>query len=193
MFIEDGTGKGYNAKVNKRNQILAETVSSTIVEDASSNGNSYNINTGTITLTSDSKSAVLYLKNNGANDIVIAQIGYLFGNSAGGSGDASAEVIKNPTTGTLISSASDVAINTNKNFGSSNTITVDAYKGSEGDAITDGEVAYYSLFKAIGGYTINTGSIVIPKGTSIGVNIIPQSGNTSMSFQCFFSIIEKIV
>ena len=193
MFIEDGTGDGFQAKVNSRKQILAEAVSSTIVEDASANGNSYNVNTGTITLTSDSKSAILYLKNNGDNDLTISQIGYLFCNSTNGAGDASAEVIKNPKAGTLISTATVVDINQNKNFGSSSTITVDAYKGAEASTITDGDLSYLSLFKALGAYTINTGSIVLPKGSSIGINVTPQAGNTSMSIQCFFSIIESIV
>ena len=79
-MIMDGTGKGYQAQVDEKNRLRVLAVGKTIAEDAAKAGDSYNINTGTITLTSASESGVLYLKNNGDNDVIVAQVGYLFGN-----------------------------------------------------------------------------------------------------------------
>lgn len=188
--IEDGTGKGYRAKVDSENRLNVYSVSESILERAAEEGKSFNINTGTINLTSANKSAILYLKNNGDEEIVISSIGFLLGNSTGGSGDLIPEVIKNPTSGTIVSGATNVDINVNKNFGSSITLEVDAFKGAEASTITDGVVVYNSLLSGSARtYVISTGSIVLPKGSSIGVNLTPQTGNTSMNVQVFLSLI----
>ena len=189
--ILDGTGSGKKAKVDVQNRLHTHSVTEGLVEHASANGNSYNINTGTITLTSSSKSALLYLKNNGDADVHIASIGYLMGNSTGGTGDINIEVLRNPSLGTIVSDASLVGINGNKNVGSSKELTADTYKGDEGKTFTNGEPLYYSLVAgAARGYVIATGTIVIPKGGSVGVNLTPQTSNTSMGVQVFMSVTE---
>lgn len=189
--ITDGTGKGYLAKVDENNRLSTFSVSETVTELAARSGNSYNVNTGTITLTSASESGLLYLKNNGDNDLIIISIGYLLGDSTGGSGDIQAKVIFNPTGGTVISGATDVDININKNAGSSKVLDVDAYKGEEGRTITGGSDAYYSLIAGDSrGYVISTGSLVFPKGSSLGIALTPQTGNTNMDLQVFLSIVE---
>jgi len=189
--IIDGTGSGKKAKVDNGNRLHTHSVSESIIEFAALNGESYNINTGTITLTTANESAVLYFKNNGENPINIASVGYLLGNSTGGAGDLLATVYLNPTTGTIVSGATDVDINVNKNFGSSKVLAVDAYKGAEGNTITNGGDAYYSLLNGAGKqYVISTGTVVIPKGSSIGVSITPQTGNTNMDIQVFMSVTE---
>jgi hypothetical protein len=62
--IQDGTGKGYTAKVDSENRLEVTSVSTQAEESASSKGFSYNINTGIITLTNATKTPVLYIKNN---------------------------------------------------------------------------------------------------------------------------------
>lgn len=189
--IIDGTGKGFEVKVDNTNRLHTHSVSETIVEYSASQGDSYNINTGLLNLTSGSQSAVLYLKNNGNDDIHIASFGFLMGNSTGGSGDVLITIVKNCTAGTVISDAVNVDINTNKNVGSSKELTVDAYKGGEGKTILDGTDLYYSLVAGSARpYVINTGTVVVPKGGSIGIKITPQSGNTSMNIQVFISLTE---
>ena len=190
-IIESGGITPNKLIIDSNGRANVYAVSETIVENASENGDSFNVNTGTINLTSGNKSALLYLKNNGTEDVVISSIGFLMGNSTGGSGDVLAEVLRNPTTGTIVSGATNVDININKNFGSSKTLSVDAYKGAEANTFTDGEVAYKSLVAGSArGYVIATGSIIVPNGSSIGVELTPQTGNTSMDIQIFLSIIK---
>lgn len=190
-MILDGTGDGNKAKVDSDNRVHALSISATVQEDGAINGNTYNINTGTITLTSASESALLYFKNNGSNDVQITSIGYLIGNSTGGTGDLSPKVIRNPTGGTIVSGAVDVPVNINKNFGSFNTLTADVYKGAEGNTFTGGSDGYYSLLPGDArAYIINTGVLQLPKGSSIGISMTPQTGNTSMDVQVFMSITE---
>jgi hypothetical protein len=189
--IIDGTGSGQKVKVDAQNRLHTHSVTEGLVEHASANGNSYNVNTGTITLTSATESSLLYLKNNSDFDIHIASIGYLMGNSTGGTGDINITVLRNPSLGTVVSDASIVAINKNKNVGSSKDLTADIFKGGEGKTITDGDPLYYSLVAGSArGYVIATGTIVVPKGGSIGVKLTPQTGNTSMGVQVFMSVTE---
>jgi len=191
MLIEDGEGQGYKAGVDKNHRIQALCVSLDAGQEGATNGDTYNVNTGTISLTSANESALMYLKNNGTKDVHVTTIGYLIGNSTGGSGDLNLDVIRNPTAGTLVSGASAVDVNINKNFGSTNTLTVDAFKGAEGNTLTDGDVAYYSLQPNSGrAYLITTGTLVLPQGSSIGVNVTPQTGNTAMDIQVFLAITE---
>jgi hypothetical protein len=189
--IIDGTGTGKKVRVDNANRLHTHSVNETLIEYAASQGDSYNINTGTINLTSATESALLYFKNNGNNDVHIASVGYLIGNSTGGTGDLQTKVIKNPTTGTIISGAVNVGINSNKNAGSSKVMDIDAFKGAEGNTFTDGTDFYYSLLSgAAKTYVIATGTVVLPKGSSIGVSVTPQASNTSMDVQIFMSVTE---
>lgn len=189
--ILDGTGTGKKAKVDTTNRLHTHAVSESLIEYASSQGDSYNINTGTMSLTTDTESALIYVKNNNDAELHIASIGYLMGNSTGGTGDISITVLRNPTLGTVVSDAIGVDINQNKNVGSSKELNIDAYKGGEGKTITDGTPFYYSLIAGSArGYVIATGTIVIPKGGSIGVKLTPQTSNTSMDMQVFMSVTE---
>lgn len=191
QVILDGTGNGNKAKVDKDNRVHALSVSATVQENGAIDGNTYNVNTGSINLTSSNESALLYFKNNGANDIQITSIGYLIGNSTGGIGDLQPKIIRNPTGGTIVSNAVNVPVLINKNFGSFNSLTVDAYKGAEGDTLTGGEDGYYSLLPGDArAYLINTGVLQLPKGSSIGITMTPQTGNTSMNVQVFMSVTE---
>lgn len=191
QVILDGTGDGNKAKVDKDNRVHALSVSATVQENGAIDGNTYNINTGSINLTSSNESALLYFKNNGDNDIQVTSIGYLIGNSTGGIGDLQPKIVRNPTGGTIVSNAVDVPVLINKNFGSFNSLTVDAYKGVEGDTLTGGEDGYYSLLPGDArAYLINTGVLQLPKGSSIGITMTPQTGNTSMNVQVFMSVTE---
>jgi hypothetical protein len=183
--IEDGTGQGYLAKVDSLNRIRTFSIIEPDVDAASELGNSYNFNTGIINLTSANKSAVFYVKNNGDNQLVVPTLFYLLGNSTGGSGDVLITVLRNPTAGTIISGASDMEMNgVNRNFGSSKGLTVDAYKGQEGSTFTDGDKVIESIFNQTPTRAaISVGAIVLPKGSSIGIDITPAAGNTSLDVE----------
>ena len=189
--IIDGTGTGNRTKVDNGNRLHVHAVGETVAENSSITGNSYNVNTGTINLTTANESSLLYIKNNGDNDIHIVSIGYLLGASTNGTGELDLIVRKNPTAGTLITDQTPVAINQNKNAGSSSILTAQIYKGAEGKTATSGTDFYYSLQSSAGkAYVISTGNIVLPKGSSISVVVQPQAANTSMDVQIFLSVVE---
>ena len=190
-MISDGTGKGYQAKVDNLNRLHTHGTVRTEEEFGAIAGQTYNVNTATISLTSSNESAVLYFKNDSNEDIFISNIGFLLGNSTGGAGDIHITVLKNPTAGTIIDNALPAPVEVNKNFGSSLELTADAFKGAEGHTFTDGSIAYRSLLaSAARTYVIATGNIVLTRGKSIGVKITPQAGNTAMDIQMFLSILS---
>ena len=47
-------------------------------------------------------------------------------------------MLRNPTAGTIVSGASAVAMNANRNFGSANTATAAIYSGKVGGTLTGG-------------------------------------------------------
>ena len=184
MFITDGTGRGYQGEVDSTNKFATRSVDQSFEAEASKNGDSYNINTGILTLTSANKSAVIYLKNNESRDLIITNLFYLIGNSTGGSGDVLITVLRNPTTGTIIDNATDVEMNVNRNFGSPKTLASNAYKGAEGYTFTNGTKVIESIFnQSAQRAALGVGTIILGKSNSIGIEMTPATGNTSLDVE----------
>jgi hypothetical protein len=183
--LTDGAGKGYLGKIGSDNRLYTSSVIRTQIQQATIEGNTYNVNTGTITLSGTTRSGVLYIKNNESRDLHIDTIVVILGPSTGGASTDTTfiEFVRNPTTGTLISGASEVDMNQNRNFGSSNTLTVDAYKGAHGNTITDGTNIIESLVSP-GSRAVFSIDLLLPQGSSLGVAYTAPASNTNMEVQC---------
>lgn len=93
FVIESGVKNSNKAEVDGNNRLQTKATTETRQSEAANNGDSYNLNTGTIALTTDSQSALAYIKNNGDKPLHVEAIGCLIGNSTGGSGDLFMDVI----------------------------------------------------------------------------------------------------
>jgi hypothetical protein len=184
--IQDGTGFGYRVKVTDGNKLLTQSISETQADHHSEVGRRFNLNTGDIQLTSASASAVFYFKNNEDRDFHVTVVVFNIGTSTGGTGDSVMDIIKNPTTGTIVSNALAIAVNSNFNFGSALDLTASVYKGAEGYTLTDGSVFTTTRSASNGRIALTLGEIVMPKGSSIGIKYTPQTSNTSQ--RCQFAI-----
>jgi hypothetical protein len=184
VTIKDGTGTGKLVGVTDLNRIQSTAVTETISAHTAIRGNAYNFNTGTINLTSANKSALAYIKNNEDEAIVVTAAIYLIGNTTGGSAaaDTLIQIERNPTGGTIVDNATTQAP-VNRNFGSTNTLAVDAYKGAEGYTLTGGTVAIESIFSGVGRQVVGSIEMNLEKGNSIGVTVTPKTSNTSQDFQ----------
>lgn len=159
-------------------------------------GNSYNFNTGSITLTNASTAnGICYLKNTATDGSVyiITAFFYLMGNSTGGTGDGRWEILRNPSTGTLIESTPTTQAPVNRNFGSGKVLTGDFYKaGASGDTITNGTVAIESLLSSPAGrVTITVGAVVLNPGDSVGMRYTTQASNTSQAVEAAVAIYKQ--
>ena len=186
--IEDGSGSSYLAKVDSKKRLYTKSVSIGENLEATKTGDSFNINTGVITLTDSVDTPVAYLKNNETKSLHIVAIAIGLGPSTGGSGGIpKVTVIRNPTTGTIISSTpTAVDISSNRNYGSAKALdSVLAYKGATGDTMTDGD-DHLIIFQSAGSRLFATIDELLPTGSSIGVKVDPQPSNTSMDVYCAF-------
>jgi len=192
-FLQDGTGTGYRAKVDSDNHLHTRAVSESGGTDAALKGNLYNVNTETVVLTSDTASSLVYMKNTDTVPWIVNRVFYNAGPSTDGVGDFLAEVIANPTTGTLISGGTALVPH-NLNFGSSNELVGTVLKGAEGSTITDGTVRVSTIIPVAGTRVlISFDSIVLPVGSSVAVRITPQTSNTSMDIQVGFNLYRYTV
>jgi len=185
--IVSGKGNGKEATVDDTGRLVTRAITQSESDIATDEQQRYNINTGNITLTSATASAVLYFKNNENYDFEINSFIYAFGPSTGGTGAALVDVIFKPTAGTIVSGASAVAVNQNLNLGSANVLSALVYKGAEGNTITDGVTGISSLLSVSSRSVIALGKLVIPKGQSVAVRVTPPTGNTSLILQVAIS------
>lgn len=180
-IIRDGSGNGNSAKVDSDKRLFTRSVTETEEVHVNEEGDAYNVNTGIITLTNDAETPILYLKNTQTKDLIVSAIAVGFGKTDGTAGDpAVVTVVRNPTTGTIVDNASVVAVNSNRNYGSPNTLSADAYKGATGNTMTNGD-DHLILFQTLNGRLFAGINEVIPRSTSIGIKIDPQTtSNTSL-------------
>ena len=191
--IEDGAGNEYRAEVSSKNRLFTDAVTRPQLEYACIIGNAYNVSTGSMTLTSANPSAVGYFKYTGDGTLIIKEILVILGNSTSGSGNGTITLIKNPTTGTIISNALPVASATNRDFSSANILNATAYKGAEADTFTDGSIfAITSRDETAQIVTFDAAPIVLRRGNSIGVKYQPPSGNTSQSVIIAGTVFEEL-
>lgn len=177
MIIEDGAnGTRFPAGVNSRNQLQVTT--EPISEQASAEGSLFNLNTQTQTITVATQTGVAFMKNNETNDFFIRSIVYIFGTSTGGPGnDMDVTLLRNPDS---LSSPSNATIS-NLNYGSNKTLDA-TWQYSASGALTGGDFSIGTIMKDAATNFINL-DIRLSPGSSLGVNLTPGSGNTSLDFQ----------
>jgi hypothetical protein len=179
-MLRDGTGKGFLGKINGNNRLYTQAVIVSEDQQATKKGRSYNLNTGVITLTNSADTPVMYVKNNESIPLHITAIAVGLGPSTDGSGGIpKITVVRNPTAGTIIDTTpTDIDINSNRNFSSSSTLNITAYKGATGDTMTDG-TDHIIFFQNSSGRLFATIDEILDTGASIGIKIDPQPSNTS--------------
>jgi hypothetical protein len=187
-ILRDGAGSGNAAKVDNKNRLHTLSTLESGGTEAALSGDLYNINTETINLSSANSSALLYMKNNDSVPWVYDRVFYNAGSSTGGSGEFLAEIVANPTTGTLISAGTAITPH-NLNFGSSRELLAATLKGVDSSTVTNGTVRVSTIIPASGTRVlIGFDSIVLEPGSTIAVRITPQAGNTSMNIQVGFNL-----
>jgi hypothetical protein len=181
MKIKDGTGTGREVQVDKDNRLKVQAVNETVAQNATHEGLSYNVNSGLVTLTDATEQGILYLKNNEDLALHISTIILIMGPSTGGATTDTSRIrfYKNPSTGTLISSASNADTSSNRNFSSSRLLVADAYKGDGSATVTDGSVHIESLVSP-GNRAVFAIDELLSKGDTIAITIEPNDSNTSM-------------
>lgn len=178
--IKDGSGRGYLAKVYSDLTLGVRAVNINSVDYSAENGNAYNINTGTISSLANGTSSLLYFYNGENSTIIIDAI--IVGLSDGTASDSQTlTFIRNPTGGTIVSGATAVSMNQNRNFGSANVLNNSlAYKGADTLTLTGGNDIAQAFMTDNSRAVFNVG-FVMPKGTSLGVNLTAALSSGTVS------------
>jgi hypothetical protein len=178
-IIQDGTGTGDRLRITPFNRMLAQSVVITEEDDAISRGDGYQIASGLLTFTAPSASAVLYTKNEDDRDFVLDRAVLILGSAvgAGTTDDWTFQVLRNPTSGSIIDNAVAAGIS-NSNHGSANIPTGLNYKGVQEDTFVDGAGAPQPIKQSIDRIILPLGRR-LPKGTSIGFKLTPPDRTTS--------------
>ena len=169
------------AKVNLSQRLTVAATNRTAAKQSVLLADSFNIISGSVNLTSANESGILYIKNNENRDLVMEFAAVDLGPSTGG--DTIAPLIKfirNPTTGTLISTATAADIVSNQNFSSSRTLTADTFKGVEGATVTDGTDHSLRFTRSDREANLEL-DILLEKGDAMAVTVTPETNNTSMN------------
>lgn len=183
MKIQSGTGKGTELAINGRNEAKVFAISESEAQSANDLGNAYNINTGEITGITSGDASLIYFKNDEVETVIIEAIAVGLKGLTGLTDMANITVIRNPSTGDIVSDATAVAMNVNRNFGSSKTLssTTLAYKGKNSGTFTDGDDALL-LYQGNNNRLFTGINIELPRGASIGVKV--DSDATGGSAYC---------
>lgn len=145
MIIEDGAGDGKSAKVNASKELCVFAVQESEAQAAIESGLAYNLNTKDITSMTAGDATLIYVYNDEAVPVIIERMIIGVRGLTGLTDMAQWTTISNPTAGDLISDATAVSIKTNRQVGSSNTLTTGTlvYKGKAAGTITGGDEELY--------------------------------------------------
>lgn len=173
----DGTGSGNKARVGSDNRLQVRAVSEDEAVHNTELGNSYNFNTGNISVTADA--TLMYLKNNADENFIVKTIVIGVGDGFTHTDFPAITLVRNPTGGDLISDETAISMNQNRNFGSSKTANVNVYKGKVGGTLTGGnDIALLQVSKT--GRSTYPIDFLLPKGSSMGIKLdITISGGSA--------------
>lgn len=184
--IEDGKGTGSTVGVDSTNRLLVRNVAQDIFQSAAEFGDAYFFGTPLINLTSANPSAIFYLKNNEDFPLVLGTFFLIAESTTGGSPDMfRVNWYKNPTGMTISTAAPPL----NQNFGSSKQLDANSQFGAEGSVVepesggTTLLTPVATLSFPIGVFNQIPANLILEKGTSFAIEIVPPAGNTGMEAQ----------
>ena len=167
--ILDGTGRGYHSAVNSNNQLEVRAVSQSDLRfDSEVEKNAFYAISGFVALTTTvSFSGIFYLQNAGPS-VHVHQL------RTCGSVSAQWRLIKNPTTGTLISAGTSIPPQ-NINFTSPTQYDGSVLYGVDGSTIADGD-ALAQWINGVGhSNTLFDGAIILGNGDTMALEVQPAA------------------
>lgn len=191
VIVDGATNE--TAEVTSKRRLMTQSVTFTSDLESSIEGNHFNIGPATFpVLTSDTESALVYLKNDEPEQVPWAMtfLTIVTGASTDGVGDWSLRFLINPVAGTIITAGTDSSI-VQMNAGIVRGLSATAKTGAEGLTIDPTISEVIRLVPSTPtGLTIPLDAVIIPPGGSIGISATPPAGNTSLKLDFGISIIR---
>ncbi|MFA6049786.1 MAG: hypothetical protein WC761_01195 [Candidatus Paceibacterota bacterium] len=183
-IIKDGKGTGVSAQVDSNNRIRAYAIST--AEESSvaiENGENFILSMEQVFLTGSSESAMCYIKNTSQLTTYVFELCVInYSQPTTTAGSPQVIFYKNPTTGSLVQSASaGRAVSSNLSSNKTPAVTFYVASGSAVSSLSDGTVLFKSYISGPRTPLNFLNTIILGPGNSIGTSIIPQPNNTLMS------------
>lgn len=153
-------------------------------QEASVKGDAYSMGAN-VTLTSANESALIFVKNNEDQDLIISNISFMVGTSTGGTKD---EFLLQLYVGATALSAGTASAGVNSNFGSNKTLSATVTVGQEAATVTGGSVAGQALAYVKKSNDFKEEFWVLPKGAAFAFTATPPASNTSLQIIARFSV-----
>lgn len=189
-YIQDGTGRGFLARVDNENRLLTRASVQSEFDKSTSLGSAFNINTEFITITNATETPLLYIKNEDDFDLIV-EAWFVGTDVAIGTATRQSimRVHANPTGGTIISAGADLDV-VNRSIGSSDELN--AVVKSGGDAFTLTTLGTPVLYQTQANVARNFGIVhlSLKKGSSLAVTI-QTYGLTSIDVYTGFQVYKS--
>ena len=192
-IIEDGTGKGFNAKVDNTNRLEVRAIVEDTALEGATKGETYVIGSPYLTQTADTANGLLYFKSEESVSLFTKTFS---AQARWASGATFQNFLVNVYTNISESSLTGTWVDfnpLNTNFGSSNQLNGTFKYGSPtGAGGFTGLTPSFQLAFPVNVYNQITANLVFPKGTGILLAVTPPSGNVQMpvSFSLTVSKLE---
>lgn len=163
-IIKDGSGNGYQAQVSDSNRLLVQSVTVEQLTESTESGDAFVCSSDFVTITdTTSFHGVFYLKNTSTDKDY-----HVYSIRTCGDSSTKWRLLKNPTSGTLISGGTSQECQ-NLSLGSSKTLTHTALSGGTSNTVTDGTLLSTHINSM--GHSIQTfnGGLDLTPGTSIAL------------------------
>ena len=175
-IIEDGTGKGFLAKVDSTNKLEVRAVSLPSRSSAVQLEEGFEIGTLPVTFTGTSETALLFVKNNGST-LILEVFEFSGAESTGGTSDVCLLKLYQLPTG-ITNGTPGGAVNSR--FGSSKSLKVDVEIGDGSTSAVSGGSLFGGSYVKYVGQAVFDGPWVLPQGQSVALTVTPPASNTSM-------------
>ena len=169
MIIESGDHHGRRMIVDANGRAMTNAITQPHITNDAEAGNAFFFMSDFVALTTTGTyTGLIYIKNTSAVDLTLKSV------RSSGTVAQQWRMIKNPTTGTLISAGTDV-VPVNTNFGSGTLAVAELKKGVDAQTITNGALLGQWANAAATMLLEFDGSIILTPGTAFALEVKPAS------------------
>lgn len=187
-IIEDGTGNGFQTKVDSTNKLSVRATIEDSQLEGTLSGDTFVIGTPYLTQISDTANGLLYFKS---EESVLIYAKTFSSQARYATGASFSNYLINVYTNVNESALSGTWVNftpLNTNFGSSNTLAGVFKYGSPAGATGFSGTPTFQLAFPVNQYNQITTNLAFPKGNGILLAVTPPTSNTSMPVSFSISV-----
>lgn len=169
MIIESGDHRSNKMIIDVNGRAMVNAITHPHITSHAEDGDAFFFMSDFVALTTTaSYTGLIYIKNTSTLDLTISSV------RSSGTVAQQWRMIKNPTTGTLITAGTDI-VPVNTNFGSGTVALAELKVGADAQTVTDGALMGQWANAAATMLLEFNGSIILTPGTAFALEVKPAS------------------